>query len=179
MKKEDFFEVLGGLDDDLLKEDDTTVRKKTNWKIWGALAACLALVLSVGAFALHRLHGRNIVTEPGTADAAPFVYVNDRLYIQSGDQQGYPEFRDDFVYLGQIVSDVSNSQYGESDGIPKENFQANHPIVGCEVYQFGESIVVKINNAYWLYMKYGGAEVNWDDLLETENEMLDPGYRKQ
>ncbi len=106
------------------------------------------------------------------------VYVNDTLYKQSSDQQGYPEFMDDFVYLGQILSDIANSQSGNTDGVPKENFQANHPVVGCEVYQYGENIVVKINGAYWLYVKYGGTETNWDELLETEKGQLDPAYKK-
>ena len=105
----------------------------------------------------------------GVADAAPMVYVNDTLYIQSSDQKGYPEQKDDFVYLGKILSDITNYQGDGADGIPKENFQANHPVVGCEVYQYGENIVVKINGSYWLYMKYGEPEINWNDLL-TEQE---------
>lgn len=82
------------------------------------------------------------------ADVAPMVYVNDTLYKQSGDQQGYPEYRDEFVYLGKIESQVS------SEGAPQENFQANDPIIGCEVYQYGEDLVVYINGSYWLYKKY-------------------------
>ncbi len=176
MKKEDFFEVLGEIDDDIVKGAKSTMKKKMNWKMWGGLAACFALVFSIGAFFLNTLQEKDVVTESGTADAAPMVYVNDTLYKQSSDQQGYPEFKDDFIYLGQILSDITNSQSGVTDGIPKENFQANHPIVGCEVYQYGENIVIKINNAYWLYMKYGEPEVNWDDLQETEKEQLDPTY---
>lgn len=82
------------------------------------------------------------------ADVAPMVYVNDTLYKQSSDQQGYPEYRDEFVYLGKIESQVS------SEGAPQENFQANDPIIGCEVYQYGEDLVVYINGSYWLYKKY-------------------------
>ena len=116
--------------------------------------------------------------EQGVADAAPMVYVNDTLYIQSSDQKGYPEQKDDFVYLGKILSDVTNYQGDGADGIPKENFQANHPVIGCEVYQYGENIVVKINGSYWLYMKYGEPEINWNDLLtEQEKANLDPTYK--
>lgn len=178
MKKEDFFEVIGELEDDIVKGARTTMKGKKNWKIWGAMAACLVLVVSIGAFMHNILRGEDMITESGTADAAPMVYVNDTLYIQSSDQQGYPELKDEFIYLGQILSDVTNNQSGSTDGVPKENFQANHPVVGCEVYQFGENIVVKINNAYWLYMKYGEREVNWDDLLDTEKEQLEPTYEK-
>ena len=43
---------------------------------------------------------------------------------------------------------ISNDAGNYSDGIPKENFQANHPIVGAEVYQYGENIVVEIGGKY-------------------------------
>lgn len=50
MKKEDFFEVLGELDDDIIKEANRMVKKKINWKNWGILAACFAIfmALSIG-----------------------------------------------------------------------------------------------------------------------------------
>lgn len=52
MKKEVFFEVLGDLDDDIVKGAKTTMKRKANWKVWGAMAACFAVmaVLSVSMF---------------------------------------------------------------------------------------------------------------------------------
>lgn len=47
MKKEDFFEVIGELDDGIVKGAEAPVKKKTNWKVWGAVA-CLCLVLTGG-----------------------------------------------------------------------------------------------------------------------------------
>lgn len=92
----------------------------------------------------------------GTADAAPMVYVNDNLYKQSVVQTSFDELKDEFVFLGIIESDVTGRQGdigagNTSDGIPKENFQANHPIVGSVVYQYGDDIVVGIGDKYWLY----------------------------
>ena len=168
MRKEEFFEVLGELDASFVMGAKADMKREVNWKIWGLIAACFVVIISAGVFTFRfRRDNNNIVSESGAADAAPMVYVNDTLYIQSADQQGYPNFKDDFIYLGQIVSDITDNQ-STTDGIPKENFQANHPIVGCAVYQYGENIVVKINDAYWLYMKYGDTEVNWEELLDTE-----------
>lgn len=160
MKKEQFFELLGELDDNLITNAKLPLKKNRNKRAWGAIAACLALVLCIGAFVVY-IH-LNDASEPVIADLAPMVYVNDTLYKQSSDQKGYPERKDEFHYLGKILTDCP------ADGVPKENFQANHPIVGCEVYQYGEHIVVKIKDAYWLYLKYGRPEVNWDELGETE-----------
>ncbi len=51
MRKEDFFEVLGELDDDIVKGAKITMKKdkdkKPIWAKWGALAACLALIVSL------------------------------------------------------------------------------------------------------------------------------------
>lgn len=49
MKKEEFFEVLGELDDDVVKGAKTAVKKKFNWIAWGAVAACLAVVIIAGS----------------------------------------------------------------------------------------------------------------------------------
>ena len=48
MRKEDFFEVLGELDDDIVKGAKTIMKKKAYWKVWGTMAACLAIVAVLG-----------------------------------------------------------------------------------------------------------------------------------
>ena len=46
MKKEDLFEVLGDLDDDIVKGAKTSAKKKkTTYQRWGTMAACLCLAL--------------------------------------------------------------------------------------------------------------------------------------
>lgn len=90
------------------------------------------------------------------ADAAPMIYVNDTLYKQSILQTSFNELKDDFVYLGVVECDVthlqgSNDAENYLDGIPKENFQANHPVVGSKIYQYGDAVVVEIGGIYWLY----------------------------
>ena len=120
------------------------------------MAACLCLVV-VGAFVAPTLVGQtpngDIESSLLVADAAPMVCVNDILYKQSTSQTSYAELKEEFVYLGEIESEVSNDQ-SISDGIPNKNFQANHPIVGSKVYQFGDDLVVEINGKYWLYENF-------------------------
>ena len=48
MRKEDFFEVLGELDGDIVKGAKTIMKKKAYWKVWGTMAACLAIVVALG-----------------------------------------------------------------------------------------------------------------------------------
>ena len=49
MKREDFFEVLGELDGDLVKRAKATPRNKMNGRAWGAVAACLAVFLAAAS----------------------------------------------------------------------------------------------------------------------------------
>ena len=138
MTNEKLYEILGDINEKHVYEARAYHKaKKPIWAKWGAIAACLVLVCVV-AIPLF-LHNNDSVTTPGIADAAPMIYVNDTLYKQSTSQTSFNELKDDFVYLGVIESDVTNFQGTNDagnylDGIPKENFQANHPIVGAEVY---------------------------------------------
>lgn len=158
MTNEKLYEVLGDINEKYVNEARAYQKaKKPGWVKWGAIAACLVLVC-VAAIPLF-LHNNDSVTTPGIADAAPMIYVNDTLYKQSAQQTSFSGLKDDFVYIGIIESDITNFQGTNNaenylDGIPKENFQANHPIIGAEVYQYGDNIVVKIEGKYWLYEKY-------------------------
>ena len=164
MTNEKLYEVLGNINEKHVYEARAYHKaKKPIWAKWGAIAACLVLVCVV-AIPLFR-HNNDSVTTPGIADAAPMIYVNDTLYKQSTSQTSFNELKDDFVYLGVIESDVTNFQGTNDagnylDGIPKENFQANHPIVGAEVYQYGENIVVGIGGKYWLYENYHSTDLD-------------------
>lgn len=51
MRKEAFFEVLGELDDDMVKGAEIPVRKPARWKRWGAAAACVALLAGLSGIA--------------------------------------------------------------------------------------------------------------------------------
>ena len=165
MNSKKFSEAMSELDTKYVDEA-ISYKKKTKkpiWVKWGVVAACLALVC-VAAISLFP-HNNDSVTTPGIADAAPMIYVNDTLYKQSTSQTSFNELKDDFVYLGVIKSDVTNFQGTNDadnylDGIPKENFQANHPIVGAEVYQYGDNIVVKIEGKYWLYENYHNTDLD-------------------
>ena len=68
MKKEELFEILGELDDDIVKEAGSNRKEhkagKPVWLKWGAAAACLCLA-AAGAFAAVRLWGLGGAPVPG------------------------------------------------------------------------------------------------------------------
>lgn len=160
MKKEDFFEVIGGLDDDIVKgaksdmKNAKSMKMKLNWKVCGAMAACLCLVATVNTLASSSENNQYLDSgtfdgDPNgygqTADISPMICVNRALYKISGNQPDLAGNKDKLLYLGEILSAVSSSQK------PTEDFQANDDIIGSAVYQYGEDVVVEINGEYWLY----------------------------
>lgn len=114
---------------------------------------------------------------PVSGDVAPMVYVNDTLYQIVGNQPNLADKESKFILLGEIESKVSSSQE------PKENLQANDDIVGAEVYQYENDIVVQINGEYFLYMnranveneavEFNGRLFNKSDLTKETLEWLE------
>ena len=76
MKRETLFEVLGEIDEAYVKgaKEMKTAEKKRNWKAWGAMAACLCLV--VGGGVLLRGHGADPAPAPAAVEVvSPFLEV--------------------------------------------------------------------------------------------------------
>ena len=144
------YNSITNVDDQFINEAQTKTKKKENgWLKWGAMVACLCLVVAAGIFVPKLINSGEMGTS-SVSDAAPMVYVNDTLYKQSTAQTFYAEQKEEFVYVGEIESEVKNDQ-SISDGIPNKNFQANHSIVGSKIYQYEDDIVVEINGQYWIY----------------------------
>ena len=189
MKKEDLYECFGALNDNVLKrseEEEGAMKKRNMSKIlkMGSLAACLMVTLGVGVFLIGGNKTPDVENSAGedsnivastNVDVAPMVYVNDTLYKKSLEEVYYEELLAEFVFVGKIESDITSNQTS-ADGVPKVNLQANTPIVGSEVYQYGNNVVVKVNGIYWLYEveSAGGNEVDWNSLSEEEKMQLDP-----
>lgn len=73
MKKEDFFEVLGELDDDIVKGAKTTMKRKMNWKAWGAMAACLCLLVGTTAILWKNNSPAGGSSIPGSDDSGGII----------------------------------------------------------------------------------------------------------
>lgn len=74
MKQERLFRAIGDVGDDLIERAATPMKRNTAWVRWGALAACLVLVIGVAAY-LPSLFGAKsaapmAANERSTADAA-------------------------------------------------------------------------------------------------------------
>lgn len=159
MKKEEFGELLTDIDERFIKEAYAPPAKariiKLSWVKGGVLAACLCLVV-LGAYRMlpreEEQVNNGIAVASRNVDVAPMVCVNDVLYKQSVDGIFFEEEQSEFVYLGEIETCITGQEGALSDGVPTENFQANIPIAGAKVYQYGEEkIAVCVDGFYWLY----------------------------
>lgn len=181
MKKEDFCEILGDIDPKHVTTARSPAKRKTADKAkWYAVAACLCLIAGFLIFASGTKSQPNssVVVSSSTADVAPMIFVNNKLFKQAVNQTFYTDFQPDFLYLGDIKTDISRESTSYSDGIPRENFQCNIPIVGAKVYQYGENIVVLVDQGYWLYESAEAQNDSrqWNELTEEEKKQLDPSY---
>ena len=114
MKKEEFFEVLGELDDDIVKEAKSDRKgAKTGgpvWVKWGALAACLCLA-AVGAVHLWGMDGTPVPDPNGTLEREP----GPGEYPSTGIVPGFTLDEPDSVNIFPAVfNDVDAAPVGES-----------------------------------------------------------------
>lgn len=74
MRKEDFFEVLGELDDDVVKGAAAPMRRQINWRVWGAMAACFALVAVLSLAVLQ--NGLDLISDDDANPPGGNVSIN-------------------------------------------------------------------------------------------------------
>ena len=116
MKKEEFFEVLGELDKDIVKEAGSDRRERKAgrpiWLQWGAAAACLCL--AAGAFAAVRLwkpDGAPVPNPNGTVEREPGHSEYPAAETMPGAAPDGPENGDVFP---AVFNDIDAAPVGES-----------------------------------------------------------------
>ena len=121
-------DALGGIDDRMVQEVETLRRKrgKPMWIRWTAIAACFALIATVGWYALtHRplpIPGPTNPTTDIDLEVIRLIYVNDRRYkpnkelSQSANQENVGSFVG-FVSLdGEKETEICAYNYVPNDG---------------------------------------------------------------
>lgn len=113
--------------------------------------AILAVIISAGLLYKAYETGKRDKEEPGCYGFPPMVYVNDQLYQHKGEVYSEYLYETDgserAVYIGRIETSVSICE------VPKQNFEANEPIIGAEVYQLCNEIMIINNGSYEFYSK--------------------------
>lgn len=109
------------------------------------LAEVIQKLIHNGGLDLAQFLDGNSTGYAQAADIAPMVCVGRALYQIAANQPDIAGKESEFIYLGEIQSQVSSSQK------PTEDFQANDEIIGSKVYRYGENVAVEIDGRYWVY----------------------------
>jgi len=108
VKKEQLYEVLGDINEDYISDAHKTVNKKphTFWRKWGAMAACLCLVIGLTIPQLIKLlhpiidGGSTLV---GAVKIYPTVMVDGKLYQWRRGSAICSELPDGCVFYGEVT----------------------------------------------------------------------------
>jgi len=99
MNPEQLHDALNLLDEDLIAETDRLRHRRFRWQHLGALAACLAVVCVVGAFAFSQ--------RPGSAESAPEngnpELVLDESSLEQGDTKPGNKDSDDLSNVWEVT----------------------------------------------------------------------------
>lgn len=150
MTREDFFELLGELDDDTVETAIEPGKRRAALRFLAPIAACLVLAAALLIPKVRPVYdGGSLDGDPGgyaqSGELAPMVCVGRGLYQIALYQPELSGREDELVYLGEITGRVDSAER------PRRSFQANDDLIGSRVYRLDEDIVVEYEGKYLLY----------------------------
>jgi hypothetical protein len=134
MKKEEFSEVFGDINENYVKEAETIKKtRKPAWLKWGAMAACLCLVVSIAIPVLHHKVGPG--SEDPVHDIAALEY-NGKFY----EAVNIPEVLEKYGLPSKITADMAGEhlEYLKSDG--GVGYECTASQTDIELYQYAPSV---------------------------------------
>ena len=166
MKKEELFNIIGEVDEQKIAAAgmamNTKKKSRPVWVKWGAMAACLCLVV-VGAFVAPTLMGEHGEQPPiSSVSAIPYVKINDTFYTLDSDYTNTTtsKLTDDYMLIGRIERNPSPNTSEEI---------LNGDAAGCKV---GEEIFQSPNNLNEVYVYttlFSGGEYRYIRFIHNPN----------
>ena len=134
MSKDKVIDSLTGIDDDMIQTVEALRQKKKRsvWLKWGALAACLCLVISIAIPALHYKGGPD---KQDSAQALAVLRFNG-MYYEAVD---VPEILEKYGLPSEITADMAGEhlEYLKSDG--GAGYECTPIETDIELYQYAPS----------------------------------------
>ena len=135
MNRKDLYNGFNEVDDDILERSETVSKskKKPVWLKWGAIAACLCLVVSIAIPVLHHKGGPD--TQDPTQAIAALEY-NGKFY----EAVDIPEVLEKFGLPSKITADMAGEhlEYLKSDG--GAGYECTASQTDIELYQYAPSV---------------------------------------
>ena len=140
MTKEQLFDTIGSAEESYIRDAGEAKKKRTDWITWGAVAACLVLVVGT---VLWQLLPREQAPGPVAGDMPPMVEWDGRTYIVSGSTGFSSILPEGYVYAGT----------GEIDGEKRELY--THPDQPLWVYVRQPLYhSTSEGDPFWVYHRY-------------------------
>ena len=134
MSKDKVIDSLTGIDDDMIQAVEALRRKKRHpvWLKWGALAACLCLVISIAIPVLHYKAGPD---KQDSAQALAVLRFNG-MYYEAVD---VPEILEKYGLPSEITADMAGEhlEYLKTDG--GAGYECTPIETDIELYQYAPS----------------------------------------
>lgn len=171
MKKEDLFESFGALDDDLLKRSEQGGKGKRNYSSkflkYGSIAACLAVMLSVGMLFMDN-KSRNAV--PDAPNSSNIAESNDNVFDKQDHLQDKPE---SYVDVSMLLASNAGAeeQALKVEPVEIENYSAHYykvPSVGSDMLR--ESVGYEVQGTRKKWYKVSGHEDKQYLIANDDNE---------
>ena len=141
MTKEQLFDAIGGVEESYIRDAGENRKRSAVWVKWGALAACLVLVVST---VLWQLLPRERVPGEDSCDTGPILKWQDRTYVTAGWATAYEL---------QLPEGWTLTGTAEIDGEMRDIYtHPDHPL-WVYVHELHYSNISADDN-YWVYQRY-------------------------
>jgi len=158
VRKEDFAEILGGIDENYVKEAETVKKTGKPSRVkWGAAAACLCLmVLAAVPFFMRTTETPQdgIDSENDTCGGPPRIVVDSRTFIISSHLSAADELPDGFAAAGKIdtIGGFENCPYYLNPDTPEWVYVYHEVRTDGTVDSTGTLTSTPPHNAYVRYV---------------------------
>ena len=155
MNRKDLYNGFNEVDDDILERSETASRskKKPVWLKWGAIAACLCLVVSIAIPVLYQQSPDTPHDTMDPSDGPSSLVVNGVSYLISSHLAVSNDLPDGFVHAGEAsVGGFENCPYYTNPDMPEWVYVYHEVSTDGKVDATGTLNRTEPHNAYVRYV---------------------------
>ena len=155
MNRKDLYNAVNEVDDDILERSETASRskKKPVWLKWGAIAACLCLVVSIAIPVLFQQSPDTPHDTMDPSDGPSSLVVNGVSYLISPNLAVSNDLPDGFVHAGEAsVGGFENCPYYTNPDMPEWVYVYHEVSTDGKVDATGTLNRTEPHNAYVRYV---------------------------
>lgn len=164
MKKEELYKAIGDIDEQSIAEAQVVKKKKPAWARWGALAACLCVLIAIPVVLFQPAETPQDIVEPGTDSTGPAgLTVDGATYLISSHVSVSDELPEGFAYAGETeVGGFENCPYYTNPDMPEWVYVYHEVRTNGVIDSTGTLTSTEPHNAY---VRYVDVQLRGKDLV--------------